>query len=112
MSPRHLGCPGCRIRLFANVPEAGLLDGMCPICGTRLQLASSASGVMGFRLFDLGPLSDRGLSAPSHAVGRPVGFVGHRRPAVARDGCDTPRWLDEGGSFPSDAVAEWPAPQW
>ena len=90
MSPRHLGCPGCRIRLFANVPEAGLLDGMCPICGTRLQLASSASGVMGFRLFDLGPLSDRGLSAPSHAVGRPV---------------------DGGGSFPAEAAAAWPAPR-
>jgi hypothetical protein len=69
MSRRHLSCPGCRIRVRANVPEIELLEGMCPICDTRLQLASFASGVMGFRLFDLGPLSDRGLSGAPHAGG-------------------------------------------
>ena len=110
MSPRHLICRGCRIRVRGNVPEIDLLEGMCPICGARLRLPSSISGVMGFRLFDLGPLSDGGLSGAPPAVGRPVDFVGHHGAAVARDDRDAQRWLDEGGSFPSKAVAECPAP--
>jgi hypothetical protein len=70
MSPRYLCCTGCRIRVRANAPEIYLLEGMCTICGTRLQVASSASSAMGFRLFDLGPLSDGGLSGAPHAVER------------------------------------------
>jgi len=111
MAPRHLSCRGCRIRVRGNAPEIDLLEGMCPICGTRLRLASSTSGVMGFRLFDLGPLSDGGLSGAPRAVGRPVDFVAHHGPAVARDDFDAQRWLDEGGSFPSEAVAGCPAPR-
>jgi len=110
MAPRHLSCPDCRIRVRGNAPAIDLLEGTCPICSARLRLASSASGVMGFRLFDLDPLSDGGLSGAPPAVGRPGDFVGHHGAAVARDDRDAQRWLDEGGSFPSKAVAECPAP--
>ena len=90
MPARHLSCRGCRIRVLANAPEIDLLEGSCPICGATLRPVSSAQGVMGFRWFDLDALSDGGLSGPPHAVGRPV---------------------DGRGSFPSEAVAEWPAPR-
>ena len=109
MSPRHHSCPGCRIRVLANAPEIDLLEGSCPICGATLRPVSSARGVMGFRLFDLDALSDGGLSGAPHAVGRPVDFLARRGAAVARDDFDAQRWLDEGGSFPSEATVEWPA---
>ena len=35
--------------------------------------------------------------------------LGARRSAKS-DASDAERWLDEGGSFSSDAVAEWPGP--
>jgi len=111
MAPRHLSCADCRIRVRGNAPEIDLLEGTCPICGAGLRLASSTSDVMGFRLFDLGPLSDGGLSGAPGAVGRPVDFVAHHGAAVAREDFDAQRWLDEGGSFPSEAVAECPAPR-
>jgi hypothetical protein len=85
MSPRHRGCPGCRIRVLANAPGVDLLEGSCPICGAPLSPVSSARGVMGYRLFDLDALSDAGSSGLSGVQ------------------------LDAGGNFPSGAAAEWPA---
>jgi hypothetical protein len=85
MSPRHHSCPGCRIRVLANAPEIGLLEGGCPICGAMLTPVSSARSVMGFRLFDMDALSDEGLRGASGVQ------------------------LGAGGSFPSEATAEWPA---
>jgi hypothetical protein len=106
MMSRHLYCAGCRIRVRANAPEIALLEGMCPICDTRLQSAPFALGVLGFRLFDLGPLRDGGLSGAPHAVGRQADFVARRGAALPRDEFDAQRSLDERGSFPSEAVAE------
>jgi len=110
MAPRYLSCPGCRIRVNRNAPEIDLLEGMCPICGARLQSAST-SGVIGFRLFDLGPLSDGGLSGAPPAVGWPVDFMAHRGAAVAGDGLDGQGWLTRGGSVSSQAAAARPAPR-
>jgi uncharacterized protein YegP (UPF0339 family) len=47
-------------------------------------------------------LERRGTGAP------PVDFIARRDRAGEDD--DAERWLDEGGSFSSEAVAEWPAP--
>jgi hypothetical protein len=35
--------------------------------------------------------------------------MARREAAIARDDSDAERWLDEGGSFSSEAVAKWPA---
>jgi hypothetical protein len=87
-----------------------LLEGMCPVCGRSLGLASSVSSVMGFRLFDLGVLGDQEEpSAPPDAVGQPAHFVARRGASATQEGLDAERWLDEGGSLSCEAVAEWPA---
>jgi uncharacterized protein YegP (UPF0339 family) len=39
----------------------------------------------------------------------PVDLMARREAAIARDDSDAERWLDEGGSFSSEAVAKWPA---
>ncbi len=36
-------------------------------------------------------------------------LAGRREMAMVRDDLDAERWLDEGGSFSSDAVTAWPA---
>jgi hypothetical protein len=72
-------------------------------------MASAGSGVIGFRLFDLGVFRDQESSQQPDAVGRPVDFVARRAAAVAAGDLDAERWLDEGGSFSSEAVAEKPA---
>lgn len=41
----------------------------------------------------------------------PVDLVARRDTRVARDELDAHRWLDEGGSFSSEAVTRWPAPR-
>src|SRR5436190_5304026 len=79
MSRRHLGCVACRIRLHASAPEIELLEGMCPVCGARLKLASCVSDLMGFRLFDLGLLSDEESSKQANMLGRPVDLVARAR---------------------------------
>jgi hypothetical protein len=79
MSRRHLGCVACRIRLHATAPEIELLEGMCPVCGARLKLASCVSDLMGCRLFDLSVLSDQESSEQANVLGRPVDLVARAR---------------------------------
>jgi hypothetical protein len=79
MSRRHLGCVACRIRLHATAPDIELLEGMCPICDARLELAASASDLMGFRLFDLDVLSDRESSKQANVNGGLVDLVARAR---------------------------------
>ena len=109
MSVRHLSCPGCRIRVRASAPEIDVLEGGCPICGADLIPVSSASGVMGFRLFDLDVLSEQESSGPPPTSGQPVDLVVRRETASARDGFDAAFWSDKGGHVSGEAVAEWPA---
>ena len=49
------------------------------------------------------PLEHRGVSA------RPVDLIARRD--ARSDDADAERWLDEGGSFSSEAVAKWQAPR-
>lgn len=41
-------------------------------------------------------------------IDRRIDLMARRDAAVARDDSDAERWLDEGGSFSSEAVTEWP----
>jgi hypothetical protein len=107
MSRRYLSCPVCRIRVRANDPEIALLEDRCPICGAMLRPVSSASGVMGFRSFDLDALLEQVSDDQPNPPGGPVDFVSRRAAASARDDLDAHRWSDDGGSITSEAVAQW-----
>ena len=43
------------------------------------------------------------------AIDLPVDLVARRIAGTARDDSDAERWLDEGGSFSSERVTQWPA---
>jgi hypothetical protein len=51
-------------------PEIALLEGRCPVCGTALLGASSASAVIGYRWFDLRALGEEAPSEEPDARGR------------------------------------------
>lgn len=106
MSSRYLACPGCRIRVRENARDIDLLEGMCPICGKTLR-STSATSVIGSRLFDLEPLSD-GVGA-LQATARPADPAIERGASVALDDRDAQRSHAESGSLSIKAVAPWPA---
>jgi hypothetical protein len=93
----------------ASAPEIELLEGSCPICGTKLTAVPFSSSVVGFRSFDLDALSGQGSSDQPPTPAPPVDLVARRKAALARDGFDADRWSDDGGSVSGEAVAEWPA---
>jgi hypothetical protein len=107
MSRRHLSCQACCIRVRANDPQIVLLEDRCPICGATLRPISSASGVMGFRFFDLDALSGGEPHDQPNPPGNPANFVSRREAALARDDLDAHRWSDDGGNITSEAVAQW-----
>jgi hypothetical protein len=106
--PAYLSCPACRIRVRANDPQIALLEDGCPICYATLRAVSSASGVMGFRAFDLDVLSDPESRDRPNPSGEPVDLVSRRKAASARDDLDAHRWSDDGGNSTIEAVARWP----
>jgi hypothetical protein len=83
MPPRHLSCPSCRIRVRADAPEIDLLEGRCPICAASLRAAVQASGVIGFRSFDLGPLSGEDSDDAPNAAGNAYGEAVAKPPTGA-----------------------------
>ena len=109
MSSRHLSCQDCRIRVRASAPEIDLLKGACPVCGATLTAVPFPSGVLGFRSLDLDVLSERGSSDPPPTPAQPVDLGVRRQAALARDGFEADRWLDEAGRVSGEAVARWPA---
>src|SRR5689334_9369274 len=83
MSPRHLSCQDCRIRVRASAPEIAVLEGSCPICGAKLTAVPFPSGVMGFRSFDLDVLAEGGSSDRPSAPAQPVDLVARREAGLA-----------------------------
>jgi hypothetical protein len=83
MSPAHLGCSSCRIRVHATDPAIALLEARCPICEVPLAPVL-ASTVIGFRLFDLDPFSEPGVAAAGARSAAPVDLVVRRDASLAR----------------------------
>ena len=98
MSVRHLSCPLCRIRVLAHAPAIDLLEARCPICEATLTAASSASSVIGFRLFDLDAFVQN-EPWPPHALAWPASLATHREAPPIRDDLDAP--VQAGMSTPS-----------
>ncbi len=109
----YFKCVACRIRLDRASPEVTLFDGLCPMCGTALEPAKDLTELVGFRAFDLAQ-GDRSFDPPSGGhdqfVGRLLDAMAQRESAQGPAQLDAERWLDEGGSFSSEAVVRWTPP--
>jgi hypothetical protein len=110
----YLKCVPCRIRLDRASPEVTLFDGLCPMCGTRLKRAQDLTELVGFRSFDLAQ-GDRSFDPPSGGrdqfVGRVLDAMADRDSAQGEAQLDAQRWLDEGGSFSTEAVGRRTPPK-
>lgn len=95
----YLKCVPCRIRVSHAGADTALTDGACPACGLALEPVVRLTEVMGFRspnLFD--------ESVPPRVAERVADISGGRAAADAQ--LETDRWLDEGGSFAPELLAE------
>jgi uncharacterized protein YegP (UPF0339 family) len=64
--------------------------------------AKQAAGIVPSRS-GAAPFEDRADDTP------PLELAARRETPTVRDDLDSERWLDEGGSFSSEAVTRWPA---
>lgn len=88
MSAGHLSCTRCRLRVLADAPAIGLLEAHCPICGDALTPAPAES-LLGFRFFDLDPLSEHGPRQFRGSLAPPAELL--PRHDAGCDNLDTPQ---------------------
>ena len=85
ISPAHLSCSVCRIRLQAGAPELVLLDERCPLCGAALSPVSASAAVLGFRWFGTEMLAECNDDRQSGPLAPPVELASRRATATAGD---------------------------
>ena len=85
-------CAACKVRLRS--PGGDATDRTCPVCHAPLEPVGKLSEIVGFRSIDVGP-------AEFEPFARPISDLTKRREARL----DAERWLDDGGSFDSEAAA-------
>ena len=96
-----LKCTACGIRLRA--PGGDEIGELCPLCQAPLEPVGQRSEVVGFRLLERGgSAAEDDLSKP---LTRPISDLTERRDArIEQSQLDAERWLDDGGSFDTQAV--------
>jgi hypothetical protein len=93
-------CAACRIRLRSPAGDGAAPP--CPICETPLEPVAELSEMVGFRSIEWGESPAEG--EPVEPLARPVSDLTKRR-ETRTEQVDAERWLDDAGSFDTDAVA-------
>jgi hypothetical protein len=101
----QLKCVACKARQYS---PPNLVGDLCPCCGSLLEPVGELAEIVGFR-----SINRRGGAADGdpprtqqRTAGRPDDLVARREAALAEARLDAERWLDDGGSFRPEAVAE------
>jgi hypothetical protein len=95
----YFKCVPCKIRVSAAGVSTDLTDGSCPGCGAALEPVRQLTEVLAFRSPNL-----LDSSVPPRVAERVADISGGR--AVHDAQVDVDRWLDEGGSFVPEPLAE------
>ena len=103
----HFKCVACRTRLYSAVRPAELVSDLCPRCGSPLEPVGKLAEVVGFKSVEpRDSAADGGAPGPHERIAGRVDDLTARREAILADArLDAERWLDDGGSFSSEAVA-------
>jgi hypothetical protein len=97
----HYSCESCKTRLYSAARQANLIDPRCASCGVSADHSRSAAT----RARAPAPIRREASADHKRIVDRFAAFMARGRPdEVAR--LDAERWLDDGGSFSSEAVEE------
>lgn len=104
----HFKCSACKTRLYSAAGPDDLVGDLCPGCGSLLEPVGDLAEIVGFRAIKHRD-SVAGDSPPSthqRIAGRVDDFFARREAILAHARLDAGRWVDDGGSFSPEAVAE------
>jgi hypothetical protein len=104
----HFKCTACKTRLYSPAAPTDPVGDLCPGCGSLLEPVGELSEIVGFRAIKPRDRAGDGGAPGTHEriVGRVDDLIARREAVLARARLDAERWLDDGGSFNPQAVAE------
>lgn len=104
----HFKCAGCKTRLYSAAAPADLVGDLCPGCGSLLEPVGELAEILGFQSIKArdGAADERPPGTHQRIAGRVEDFFARRETILAQARLDTERWIDDGGRFSTEAVAE------
>jgi hypothetical protein len=104
----HFKCVACRTRLYSAAGPADLVGDLWPGCGSLLEPVGELAEIVGFRAIKRrdSAADDSPPGAHERIAGRVDDFFARREAILAQARLDAGRWVDDGGSFSPEAVAE------
>jgi hypothetical protein len=101
-------CLACKTRLYRAAGPDDLVGDLCPGCGSLLEPVGEPAEVAGFRsVAARAGAADGGAAGTHQRIADRFGdFVTRREAFLAQARLDAGRWVDDGGSFSPEAVAE------
>jgi hypothetical protein len=104
----HFKCLACKTRLYSAAGSGDLVGDLCPACGSLLEPVGELTEIVGFR--SIKHRDSAGNERPpgtNQRIADRVGdFYARREAILAQARLDAERWVDDGGSLGSEAVAE------
>ena len=104
----HFKCVACKTRLYSPAGRDDLVGDLCPGCGSLLEPVGELADIVGFRAIKSrdGAADDSPPGTHQRIAGQVDDFFARREASLARARLDAERWIDDGGSFSPEAVAE------
>ena len=104
----HFKCLACRTRLYSTSRPGELVGDLCPGCGSLLEPVGELAEIVGFQAIkDRDSAADDGSPGTHQRIADRVEvFFARREAIVAQARLEAERWVDDGGSFSPEGVAE------
>ena len=104
----HFKCVACKTRLYSAPAPADLVGDLCPGCGSLLEPVGELAEIVGFQSIKPrdGAADDSPPGTHERIAGRVDDFFARREAFLVQARLDAERWIDDGGSFSPEAVAE------
>jgi hypothetical protein len=104
----HFKCVACKTRLYSAAGPADPVGDLCPGCGSPLEPVGELAEIVGFQSIKPRDGAADGSRPRRHQpiAGRVDALFAHREAILAQARLDAVRWVDDGGSFRPEAVAQ------
>jgi hypothetical protein len=104
----HFKCLACKTRLYSAAGPGDLVGDLCPGCGSLLEPVGELAEIVGFRFIKhRDSAADDSPPGTHQRIADGVDdFFARREAILTQARLDPERWVDDGGSFSPEAVAE------
>lgn len=104
----HFKCIACKTRLYSAATPADLVGDLCPGCGSLLEPVGELAEIVGFRSIEARDAAADGSRPRRHQpiAGRVDALFARREAFLAQARLDADRWVDDGGRFSPETVAQ------